>query len=211
MEVVSTVEIYKLAEQQDFQYSVPLESHHSLLARKDHRGDVRDISRLRKQGAAADRLAPFNNDMTISLHEIQVIHGIINYLDSKSTLALGFPSNQKYLKDEGKKIDHVHPLCFIWAIVSHPEMREKLRRFRDDSAFALKWEGFLGYSLFHDKGFGRNMEKYYNHRDFNDCREEFEAFYRSLNLRPDLMNDYVASKRWHLFASALLEPSSYHW
>jgi hypothetical protein len=208
MEVVSTVDSYPAAGTSNFQYSIPLEDS-ALVAIRDRRAEAREANKQRRQAATAHHVAPFNNWMYITPKDIQVIHGIINYLDSKGTLALAFPANQKFLKEEGKKIDHVHPLCFIWAIVSVPEMRDRLRNFRDNSAFALKWDGFLGYSSFHDKGFGRNMERYYNHRDFHECLEEFEAFYRSLSLRPEIMNQYVASKQWAQFASALLESGSY--
>jgi len=200
MEMVSIADVQGEIQKDCFQFAIPLQEG-GLLAKKEKKEASKQKS--------MDRMAPFGNGMTISHQEIQIIHGIINYLDSKSTLSLGFPSNQKHLKEEGKRIDHVHPLCFIWAIVSYPEMRHKLRGFRDNSAFALKWDGFLGYSMFHDKGFGRNMEKYYNHRDFQDYQGEFEPFYRCLNLRPDVMNNYAASKQWAQFASALLEDASY--
>lgn len=208
MEVISTVDIKTSLWGENLQYSVPLGCE-SLLVAHGRKIEITSGNKQKRQVGAADQIHPFNNWMTISHKDIQVIHGIINYLDSKNTLTLGFPSNQKYLKDEGKKIEHVHPLCFIWSIVNHPEMREKLRHFRDNSAFSLKWDGFLGYSTFHDKGFGKNMEKYYNHRDFSEYCGEFEAFYRALNLRSEFMNEYASSKHWKEFASALIEPSSY--
>ena len=208
MEVVSTVEAQYATVGELFQYSVPLASS-EMLAFRDQRAEAREANKQRRQALTPHYINPFGNAMQISPKDIQVIHGIINYLDSKNTLALGFPSNQKHLKEEGKKIEHVHPLCFIWSIVSHSEMRDKLRNFRDNTAFSLKWNGFLGYSAFHDKGFGKNMERYYNHREFNEYAHEFEAFYRALNLRPDVMNPYAAEKRWDVFASALLEESSY--
>lgn len=164
----------------------------------------------RKASSNANSISPFNNHLSIDSKDISVIHGIIRYLDSKNTFALGLPSNQKHLKEEGKKIDHVHPLCFIWSIVSNQELKGKLREFRDNSAFSLKWNGFLGYSSFHDKGFGKNMERYYNHCNINDCISEFEAFYHTLHLRADVMNTYAFAKDWAGFASALLEPSSYY-
>lgn len=209
MEMISTTDVQQISEEGMFQYVIPLEEG-VLLARKDHKAEARAANKLRRQAGVATRFSPFDNSMSISYQEIQIIHGIINYLDSKSTLSLGFPSYQKHLKEEGQKIDHVHPLCFIWAIVSHPEMLQKLRGFKDNSAFALKWDGFLGYSMFHDKGFGRNMEKYYNHRDFQDYAGEFEAFYRALSLRPDIMNAHASSKQWASFAAALLEERSYY-
>lgn len=173
-----------------------------------HRMRIKDTKH--KKGARESEIrAPFGNWMTISLKDIQIIRGIISYIDSKNTVALGLPSNQKYLKDEGKKIEHVHPLCFIWAIVSHPESKDKLRDFRDNSAFALKWSGFLGYSVFHDKGFGKNMDRYYNHREPREYLGEFEAFYHGLGLKSEVMNPLATSKNWGEFASALLEDSSY--
>ncbi|MBM3191686.1 MAG: hypothetical protein FJZ63_03390 [Chlamydiae bacterium] len=153
---------------------------------------------------------PFSNELTIDSREIKIVRNIIEYIDSKSTLALGLPGNQKHLKEEGKKIDSLHPLCFIWAIVSQPDLKEKLRHFRDNSAFALKWSGFLGYSAFHDKGFGRNMERYYNHREAREYLQEFEPFYKALRLRPEVMNSSAESKNWKDFASALLDESSYY-
>jgi hypothetical protein len=153
---------------------------------------------------------PFGNELSINAQEMRVARNIIEYMDSKSTLALGLPGNQKHLKEEGKKIDHLHPLCFIWAIVGQEDLREKVRYFRDNSAFALKWNGFLGYSTFHDKGFGRNMERYYNHRDPQEYLQEFEPFYLTLRLRPEIMNPYAISKNWRDFASALVDESSYY-
>lgn len=153
---------------------------------------------------------PFGNGFKIHEHEMQVIHNIINYMDSKSTLALGWPGNQKYLIDLGKKIDHVHPLCFIWTILIDAKLKAKVKSFRDDSAFALKWNGFLGYSPFHDKGLGRNLERYYNRRQPADYMHEFEAFYKTLNLKPHALNHFVQNKDWKGFASAVLEESSYN-
>jgi hypothetical protein len=162
--------------------------------------------KVSKEGVA---MAPFGNWMTITPKEVQIIRDMISYIDSKSTLALGLPSNQRYLKEEGKRIAHVHPLCFIWAIIIQPELRNKLRDFRDNSAFALKWSGFLGYSAFHDKGFGKNMEKYYNHRNPEEYLGEFEAFYHSLGLKSEEMHSHAVAKNWEGFASALLNDSSY--
>jgi len=153
--------------------------------------------------------SPFGNSFTITQKEVSIIRGIIDYMDSKSTIALGLPSNQKHLKEEGKKVDHVHPLCFIWSILSDTQYREKVKGFKENSAFALKWNGFLGYSSFHDKGFGRNMEKFYNHRDPREFRAEFESFYRSLNLKPEIMDPHLQAKNWRGFAAALVDPNSY--
>lgn len=153
--------------------------------------------------------APFGNSMIISAHDVKVIQDIIIYLDNRSTISIGLPANQRHLKEEGKKIEHVHPLCFIWAILHRPDLKEKLRNFRDNSAFALKWNGFLGYSSFHDKGFGRNLERYYNHRSADEYIHEFKDFYRSLNLKEEKLNPHVYSKNWRGFASALLDHDSY--
>ncbi|MCH9630573.1 MAG: hypothetical protein S4CHLAM37_05740 [Chlamydiia bacterium] len=142
--------------------------------------------------------------------EMAIIADIINFMDSKSTIAMALPSNQKYLKDQGKRIDHLHPLCFIWTIAKNDDLKAKLRTFRDNSAFSLKWNGFLGYSAFHDKGFGRNMEKYYNSRHPSDYQHEFDAFYRSLNIKAEVMNPYAQNKDWKGFSSAIIEPSSYN-
>lgn len=172
-----------------------------------HKG-ARD-AKQKNMSREVEARSPFGNWMTITPKEIQIIRDMIRYIDSKTTIGLGLPSNQKYLKDEGKKIDHVHPLCFIWAIISHPDLKNKLRDFRDNSAFALKWNGFLGYSAFHDKGFGKNMEKYYNHRDPRDYLGEFEAFYHCLGLKPEEMNAYAEVKDWSSFASALLDDRFY--
>lgn len=153
---------------------------------------------------------PFGNGITIHKTEMSIIENIITYMDSKSTFNLGWPSNQRFLKEEGEKIDHVHPLCFIWTIVSNPSLRSKLKSFRDDSAFSLKWNGFLGYSPFHNKGFGKNMEKFYNHKQPQEYLHEFEAFYKALGLKPDVMNSFAIRKEWKEFASALLEKESYY-
>lgn len=153
---------------------------------------------------------PFNNALTITQKEMKVIKEIIEYLDNKTTLALGLPSNQKHLKDEGKKIEHVHPLCFIWSILIQPDLKKKLMNFRDNSAFSLKWNGFLGYSLFHDKGFGKNMEKYYNHRRPEEYHAEFQDFYKTLHLREEIMQPFAVTKNWRDFASALLDSRSYY-
>lgn len=163
------------------------------------------------QGKSAKEIFnPFDNALTINQKEVKIIREIIEYLDSKTTIALGLPSNQKHLKDEGKKIDHVHPLCFIWAILTQPELKKKLIHFRDNSAFSLKWNGFLGYSLFHDKGFGKNMEKYYNHRHPEDYRQEFLDFYKTLRLKEEVMQPFAIMKNWRGFASALLDQHSYY-
>lgn len=163
----------------------------------------------RKEGSG-EVLEPFNNGISINRSEMQIIASIINYLDEKSTLALGLPKNQKYLKDQGKKIDHVHPLCFIWTIVSSKELKSKLLSFRDNSAFALKWNGFLGYSVFHDKGFGKNMERFYNSKQPSEYQEDLNAFYRVLGLKAEVMDPHAHAKNWKAFASALLDDSSYN-
>lgn len=153
---------------------------------------------------------PIGFGFIIKDSEMAIIADIINFMNSKSTVAMALPSNQKYLKDQGKKIDHLHPLCFIWTIARSDDLKAKLRSFRDNSAFALKWNGFLGYSSFHDKGFGRNMEKYYNSRDPADYQHEFDAFYRSLNIKADVLNPYIQRKDWKGFTSAIIEQSSYN-
>jgi hypothetical protein len=154
-------------------------------------------------------VAPFNNGLTINSSEIKVIQDIIHYLDSRSTMALGLPSNQRHLKEEGKKIDHVHPLCFIWAIIKEASLRDKLRAFRDNSAFSLKWNGFMGYSTFHDKGFGKNLERYYNHRNPAEYEHEFKNFCQVLRLKEEKIMPHVMIKSWRGFASALVDESSY--
>lgn len=53
------------------------------------------------------------------------------------------------------------------------------------------------------------MEKYYNHKDPQEYLHEFEAFYKSINLKPEVMNPYAMSKNWKGFTSALLDDSSY--
>ncbi|MEI8301049.1 MAG: hypothetical protein WCG10_05505 [Chlamydiota bacterium] len=198
---------------QDFQYSI-LESvsqdADSLVVATRYGHDLAKKELKHKKAGDSPVQHPFGNEFAINAQEIHVVRSIIEYMDSKSTLALGLPANQKHLKDEGKKIDHVHPLCFIWAIISQEDLRGKLRYFRDNSAFALKWNGFLGYSSFHDKGFGRNMEKYYNHRDPQEYLREFELFYVALGLRPEAVNSYAISKNWRDFASALVDESSYY-
>lgn len=159
--------------------------------------------------AHAEVSAPFGNGLTINSLEIKIIQDIIHYLDSRSTMALGLPSNQRHLKEEGKKIDHVHPLCFIWAIIKESSLRDKLRSFRDNSAFSLKWNGFMGYSTFHDKGFGKNLERYYNHRSPADFEQEFKKFCQVLNLKEEKIMPHVMIKSWRGFASALVDEDSY--
>lgn len=159
--------------------------------------------------AHGEVLAPFGNGFTINSIEIKVIQDIIHYLDSRSTMALGLPSNQRHLKEEGKKIDHVHPLCFIWAIIKESSLRDKLRSFRDNSAFSLKWNGFMGYSTFHDKGFGKNLERYYNHRNPADYEQEFKNFCQVLRIKEEKVMPHVMIKSWRGFASALVEEDSY--
>jgi hypothetical protein len=211
MEIISNVDIENRAydtEVEGFRYIVPSNSSRLVVVKQQRHTGKQEVKH-NKVSKESETRSPFGNWMTITLKEIHIIREMIHYIDSRSTLALGLPSNQKHLKDEGKKIAHVHPLCFIWAIVTHPELKNKLRDFRDNSAFALKWNGFLGYSSFHDKGFGRNMEKYYNHRDPEDYLNEFEAFYHCLGLKSEEMNVFAASKNWADFASALLDESSY--
>lgn len=198
---------------QDFQYNIPqgfAEDNGSMMLASRYRHDCSKKELRHKKMGDNSTERPFGNELTINAYEMGVVRNIIEYMDSKSTLALGLPANQKHLKDEGKKIDHVHPLCFIWAIIGQEDLREKVRYFRDNSAFALKWNGFLGYSAFHDKGFGRNMEKYYNHRDPQEYLKEFEPFYATLRLRPEVMNPHAISKNWRDFASALVNESSYY-
>ena len=152
---------------------------------------------------------PFGCGFKITPSDEKTVRGIIEFMDSKSTISLALPGNQKHLKDEGKKIDNLHPLCFIWVVTKDENLKSKLRTFRDNSAFALKWNGFLGYSHFHDKGFGRNMEKYYNHRNPSDYQHEFDAFYQATGIKPEALNSFVERKDWKGFTSAVIEPSSY--
>lgn len=159
--------------------------------------------------AHGEVFAPFGNGLTINSSEIKIIQDIIHYLDSRSTIAIGLPSNQRHLKEEGKKIDHVHPLCFIWAIIKESSLRDKLRSFRDNSAFSLKWNGFMGYSTFHDKGFGKNLERYYNHRNPADFEQEFKNFCHALRIKEEKVMPHVMIKSWRDFASALVEEDSY--
>ena len=154
--------------------------------------------------------APFGDGLTINSVEIKTIQDIIHYLDGRSTMALGLPSNQRHLKEEGKKIDHVHPLCFIWAILKESSLRHKLRSFRDNSAFALKWNGFLGYSTFHDKGFGKNLERYYNHRSPSEFEHEFKNLCRVLHVKEEKVMPHVMIKSWRGFAAALVDDENYY-
>ncbi|PCI95464.1 hypothetical protein COB11_02175 [Candidatus Aerophobetes bacterium] len=189
-----------------------------IAARNDRKVKLEDRQKLYNEKKAnrekvrrrQDGHEPIGFGFRIKDFEMAIIADIINFMDSKSTIAMAFPSNQKYLKDQGKRINHLHPLCFIWTIARDDGLKAKLRIFRDNSAFALKWNGFLGYSAFHDKGFGRNMEKYYNHRNPGDYQHEFDAFYRSLNIKADVMSPYAQSKDWKGFSSAIIEPSSYN-
>ncbi len=155
-------------------------------------------------------LDPFGLGFKIHVNEMRIIKGIINFIHEKSTMALGWPSNQKYLLNEGKKIEHIHPLCFIWAVLKDQTLKAKVKSFKDNSMFALKWSGFLGYSMFHDNGFGKNMERYYNHRNPNDYQREFEAFYKALGVKSSVANPYALKKDWRGFASVLLESSTYN-
>ncbi len=171
-----------------------------------------DVERRKQERAAAEKAStkePFGNGLKIRDHEIAIIHRIINYMDSKSTLALGWPSHQKFLIGEGNKVHHVHPLCFIWAIIIDPSLKRKVKSFRDDSMFALKWNGFLGYSPFHDRGFARNLERFYNHRDPKEFIKELDSFYEILNLKPEVLNRYAVKKDWRGFSGALFDGSSY--
>ena len=211
MEIISNVDMENKVndiEVEGFRYAIPSRSSSLVVVRAQKQIGKQEVKH-NKTSRESEARAPFGNWMTITSKEIHIIREMINYIDSKNTIGLGLPSNQRYLKDEGKKIAHVHPLCFIWAIISHPDLKNKLRDFRDNSAFALKWNGFLGYSSFHDKGFGKNMEKYYNHRDPNDYLGEFEAFYHCIGLKSEVMDVYAKSKDWAAFASALLDESSY--
>lgn len=160
--------------------------------------------------AHGEVFAPFGDGLTINSVEIKTIQNIIHYLDDRSTMALGLPSNQRHLKEEGKKIDHVHPLCFIWAILKETSLRHKLRSFRDNSAFALKWNGFLGYSTFHDKGLGKNLERYYNHRSPSEFEHEFKNLCRVLHIKEDKVMPHVMIKSWRGFASALVDDENYY-
>lgn len=185
-----------------------------IIARVDKRSkqDIRFEKKARREQVKRrhEGCEPFGYGFFIKPSEEAIVASIINFMDSKNTVTLAWPSNQKYLKDQGNKIDHLHPLCFLWAIVKNEDLKAKLRTFRDNSAFALKWNGFLGYSAFHDKGFGKNMEKYYNHRNPQDYQHEFDAFYRSVNLKKEAVNHFAQSKDWKGFTSAVIEPSSYN-
>ena len=154
-------------------------------------------------------VSPFGNTMTIRSSEMSVIRGIIEYMNQNNVVFLSLPASQNHLKKEGKKIDRVHPLCFIWTIVSSPTHRAMLKSFRDGWFDGIKWQGFLGTSVFHNKGFSKNMESVYGRRSFDDCKDDFAAFYIALNLKPEVMDPYVQNKKWVQFTSALLENSSY--
>lgn len=148
---------------------------------------------------------PFGNGITITGKDMGVIASIINFLDSKSTLALGWPSNQKHVINLGNQINHVHPLCFIWTIVSNNDLRNKVKSFRDNSLLSLKWNGFLGLSAFHNKGFCKNMSRYYDDKDPTAYEKEFQDFCRALNLKEDEILPIAKRKNWKLFASKLLD------
>lgn len=162
-----------------------------------------------KHTAHGEVFTPFGPHYPITAQEVKIVQDLIHYLDSKSTVALGLPSNQKHLKDEGKKIDHIHPLCFTWAIVKERSLRSKLRSFRDNSAFSLKWNGFMGYSAFHDKGLGKNLERYYNHKHPAEFEQEFKNFCHVLHLKEEKIMPHVMIKSWRGFASALVEEDNY--
>lgn len=49
------------------------------------------------------QIDPFGIGILIKHHDMHTIGEIIRYMDKKTTIALGLPSNQKHLKDEGKK------------------------------------------------------------------------------------------------------------
>ncbi|MCE2982397.1 MAG: hypothetical protein LW832_02410 [Parachlamydia sp.] len=89
---------------------------------------------------------------TLTKQEKKDIHDIVTSLASDSLISLG--ANKSSLKKKGERIEHLHPLKFLEAILTDEKLKAGMHAIRDRGAWI--WDEFVGGFI---RGFKEETEK----------------------------------------------------
>lgn len=136
---------------------------------------------------SADR---YFDKLFLSDRERSTIYEIIHTMATHSLTQLLF--KKKSLEDMGQTIEQVHPLRFVYHILSSSDLKSDLYRVRRSY---FKWNGFMG-------GFKRRMSEELLK---NNIDKYLPEFCRDLGIKKDIIDQLVLKKDWEGLVKALMD------
>ncbi|MCH9630574.1 MAG: hypothetical protein S4CHLAM37_05750 [Chlamydiia bacterium] len=124
---------------------------------------------------------PIGKKFPITKAQIDTVRGIVAFMNEQGMTGLALPRNATFVKAEGKKVELLHPLCFLYSLSIDKASREYLRGIKSQWITVL-WNSFLGYSTFSSEGLGRELVKVFGESSFVESEPMLHAFYKAAGL-----------------------------